>query len=79
MAELPADAVARFEVQELHMGFTRIGHITPEALASCRSLKSLSLKSSGLTDLPLFPSCPAQASETEPEGQQTVECCAVHE
>ncbi|XP_045715276.1 toll-like receptor 12 [Phyllostomus hastatus] len=52
VTELPAEAVARFELLELNVEFTRIGRITPEALASCRSLKSLSLKNSGLTDLP---------------------------
>lgn len=52
MAELPAGTVAHFELQELNLGGSRIGHIAPEALASCQSRKSLDLKGSGLTDLP---------------------------
>ncbi|XP_036302090.1 toll-like receptor 12 [Pipistrellus kuhlii] len=53
-AELPAGTVAHFELQELSMGGVgmRIEHIAPEALASCQSLKSLSLQGSRLMDLP---------------------------
>ncbi|XP_008155195.2 toll-like receptor 12 [Eptesicus fuscus] len=53
-AELPAETVAHFELQELNLGlgWTRIEHIALEALASCQSLKSLSLQGSGLMDLP---------------------------
>ncbi|XP_058408044.1 toll-like receptor 12 [Diceros bicornis minor] len=51
-AELPARAVAYFELQELNLGSTLIGHIALEALASCYSLRRLGLESSGLTDLP---------------------------
>lgn len=53
-AELPAGTVAHFELQELNLGGgrTQIDRIAPEALASCRSLKSLSLKASGLMHLP---------------------------
>nr|WKA14348.1 toll-like receptor 12 [Equus quagga cuninghamei] len=51
-AELPAIAVAHFELEELNLGSTPLGHIALEALASCYSLRSLGLKSSGLTDLP---------------------------
>ncbi|KAM7099798.1 LOW QUALITY PROTEIN: toll-like receptor 12 [Molossus nigricans] len=51
-AELPSGTVAHFELQELNLGWTRIGHIALEALASCQSQKSLGLKQNGLTDLP---------------------------
>lgn len=52
-AKLPAGAVAHFELQELNLASTLVGHIALEALASCHSLKSLGLKSSGLmTNLP---------------------------
>lgn len=53
-AELPAGTVAHFELQELNLGQgrMRIEHIALEALASCESLKSLSLQGSGLMDLP---------------------------
>uniref|UniRef100_A0A8D2CK41 TIR domain-containing protein n=1 Tax=Sciurus vulgaris TaxID=55149 RepID=A0A8D2CK41_SCIVU len=51
-AELPAEAVAHFELQELDLGSKRIGQITLEALASCHSLQRLGLKNSGLTELP---------------------------
>ncbi|XP_037673733.1 toll-like receptor 12 [Choloepus didactylus] len=51
-AKLPARVIAHFELQELNLGFTQIGHIAPEDLSSCHSLKSLVLGSNGLTDLP---------------------------
>ncbi|XP_004449803.2 toll-like receptor 12 [Dasypus novemcinctus] len=51
-AKLPARVIAHFELQELNLGLTHIGHIAPEALASCRSLKSLTLERTGLIDLP---------------------------
>uniref|UniRef100_A0A8C9AAE0 TIR domain-containing protein n=1 Tax=Prolemur simus TaxID=1328070 RepID=A0A8C9AAE0_PROSS len=51
-AELPAWTVAHFELQELNLRINRIGNISLEALASCRSLKSFGLWSSGLTELP---------------------------
>lgn len=47
-AELPAETVAHFELQELHLGNKQIGHIPLEALASCHSLQSLVLQNSGL-------------------------------
>lgn len=53
MAELPAEAVAHFELQELNVGGNKIRNITQEALASCHSLKILNLPSTGLTKLPL--------------------------
>ncbi|MBZ3889926.1 Toll-like receptor 12 [Sciurus carolinensis] len=52
VTELPAEAVAHFELQELDLGSKRIGKITLEALASCHSLRRLGLKNSGLTELP---------------------------
>ncbi|KAM5248646.1 LOW QUALITY PROTEIN: toll-like receptor 12 [Ctenodactylus gundi] len=52
-AALLAEAVAHFELQELNVGATRIRHVTLEALASCHSLSSSGLQSSGLTKLPL--------------------------
>ncbi|KAM4805524.1 toll-like receptor 12 [Urocitellus parryii] len=51
-AELPAETVAHFELQELQVGNKQIGHITLEALASCHSLQSLVLQNGGLNDLP---------------------------
>ncbi|KAM6174090.1 toll-like receptor 12 [Erethizon dorsatum] len=53
MAELPADTVAHFELQELNLEQNKIRDIAPEALASCHSLKSLDLQSNDLTKLPL--------------------------
>ncbi|EGW00089.1 Toll-like receptor 12 [Cricetulus griseus] len=52
MAELPAEAVAHFELQELNVGNNKIGYISQEALASFHSLKTLHLQSTGLTKLP---------------------------
>lgn len=52
VAELPAEAVAHFKLQELNVGRNKIGYISQEALASCNSLKSLGLQSTGLTKLP---------------------------
>uniref|UniRef100_A0A8C0W7M9 TIR domain-containing protein n=1 Tax=Castor canadensis TaxID=51338 RepID=A0A8C0W7M9_CASCN len=52
-AELPAEAVAHFELQQLNLGANRIGQIALETLASCHSLKSLNLQRIGLTKLPL--------------------------
>lgn len=52
MAELPAEAVAHFELQELNVGGNKIRNITQEALASCHSLKILNLPSTGPTKLP---------------------------
>ncbi|XP_062961803.1 toll-like receptor 12 [Cynocephalus volans] len=51
-AELPAEAIAHFELQKLNLGSKQIRPIAPEALASCHSLKSLGLQRSGLTELP---------------------------
>lgn len=53
-AELLARTGAHFELQEPNLGWGRmwIEHIALEALASCQSLKSLSLKGSGVMDLP---------------------------
>ncbi|XP_015340787.1 toll-like receptor 12 isoform X2 [Marmota marmota marmota] len=51
-AELPAETVAHFELQELQVGNKQIGHITLEALAFCHSLQSLVLQNGGLTALP---------------------------
>lgn len=52
MAELPAEAVAHFKLQELNVGSNKIRNISQEALASCRSLKILNLPSTGLSKLP---------------------------
>ncbi|CAH6790896.1 toll-like receptor 12 [Phodopus roborovskii] len=52
VTELPAEAVAHFELQELNVGKNKIGSISQEALASCHSLKTLNLQSTGLTKLP---------------------------
>ncbi|XP_005079681.1 toll-like receptor 12 [Mesocricetus auratus] len=51
-AQLPAEAVAHLELQELNVGYNKIGSISQEALASCHSLKTLGLESTGLTKLP---------------------------
>ncbi|XP_021055183.1 toll-like receptor 12 [Mus pahari] len=51
-AELAAEAVAHFELQGLIVKESKIGSISQEALASCRSLKTLGLSSTGLTKLP---------------------------
>lgn len=51
-AELAAEAVAHFELQGLIVKENKIGSISQEALASCHSLKTLGLSSTGLTKLP---------------------------
>nr|AMN88583.1 TLR12 [Tupaia chinensis] len=51
-AELPVAVVAQFELQKLNVGSNRLGHIAPGSLASCHSLESLVLQSTGLTELP---------------------------
>ncbi|XP_008827465.1 toll-like receptor 12 [Nannospalax galili] len=51
-AELPAQVVSHFQLQKLNVGYNKIGHIAQEALASCHSLKNLSLGNTGLTNLP---------------------------
>lgn len=51
-AELAAEAVAHFELQGLIVKESKIGSISQEALASCHSLKTLGLSSTGLTKLP---------------------------
>ncbi|XP_004705362.1 toll-like receptor 12 [Echinops telfairi] len=53
MAELPGDVIAHFGLKALHFQGNTIGRIAPKTLASCHTLESLDLKSSGLTDLPL--------------------------
>ncbi|XP_052033385.1 toll-like receptor 12 [Apodemus sylvaticus] len=51
-AELAAETVAHFELQGLTVERSKIGYISQEALASCRSLEILGLSGTGLTELP---------------------------
>lgn len=51
-AELPAGAVAHFELQGLSVGTTKTEYLSQEALASCHSLKTLGLQDPGLAKLP---------------------------
>ncbi|XP_037356956.1 toll-like receptor 12 [Talpa occidentalis] len=51
-AELPAAAVALFELQELNLGYIPMQSLALEALAPCHSLQKLGLRHSGLRDLP---------------------------